>query len=56
MYKITAITEDGQAVTFEASPNEDIITSALKRDVILLSSCREGGCATCKCEATDGEY
>ena len=56
MYKITAYTEDGRAIEFEASPNEDVITSALKQDVILLTSCREGGCATCKAECTDGEY
>ena len=46
MYKITAYTEDGEAITFEASATEDLITSALKRNVILLTSCREGGCAT----------
>lgn len=56
MYKITAYTEDGHAIEFDAASNEDVITSALKRDVILLSSCREGGCATCKAECTDGEY
>ncbi len=56
MYKITAYTEDGEAIAFEASATEDLITSALKRDVILLSSCREGGCATCKAECTDGDY
>ena len=56
MYKITAYTEDGQVIEFPASPNEDVVTSALKQDVILLMSCREGGCATCKAECTDGEY
>lgn len=56
MYKITAYTEDGHTIEFEASPSEDVITSALKQDVILLTSCREGGCATCKAECTDGDY
>jgi methane monooxygenase component C len=56
MYKITAYTEDGHSIEFEASPNEDVIASALKHDVILLTSCREGGCATCKAECTDGDY
>lgn len=56
MYKITAYTEDGEAITFDASATEDIVTSALKHGVILLSSCREGGCATCKAECTDGDY
>jgi methane monooxygenase component C len=56
MYTITAYTEDGEAVTFECGATEDIISGALKRDVILLASCREGGCATCKAECTDGDY
>ena len=33
-----------------------MVTSALKQHVILLTSCREGGCATCKAECTDGDY
>ena len=56
MYKITAYTEDGHTIEFAALPNEDLVTSALKQHVILLSSCREGGCATCKAECTDGDY
>jgi methane monooxygenase component C len=56
MYTITAHTEDGETVTFQCGASEDIITGALKQDVILLASCREGGCATCKAECADGEY
>lgn len=56
MYTITAYTEDGEAVTFECGATEDVISAGLKRDVILLASCREGGCATCKAECTDGDY
>lgn len=56
MYKVRAITEDHQDVTFECSPNEDVISAGLKRNVILLSSCREGGCATCKAECLEGDY
>jgi methane monooxygenase component C len=56
MYTITVETEDCQTVEFECGPSEDIITAGLRNNVILLSSCREGGCATCKAECTDGEY
>lgn len=56
MYKITLVTEDDRAITFEASATENIIASALKRKIILLSSCKEGGCATCKAKCSDGEY
>ena len=56
MFKIRALTEDNQELTFECSSSEDIISGGLKRDVILLSSCREGGCATCKVDVLEGEY
>jgi methane monooxygenase component C len=56
MFKVRAITQDHQDVTFECSPSEDIISGGLKRDVILLSSCREGGCATCKGDCVEGDY
>jgi methane monooxygenase component C len=56
MFKVRAITEDQQDLTFECSPSEDVISAGLKRDVILLASCREGGCATCKAEVVDGDY
>lgn len=56
MFKVRAITEDRQDLTFECSPSEDIISAGLKRDVILLASCREGGCATCKADVIEGEY
>lgn len=56
MFKVRAITEDQQELTFECSPSEDIISAGLKRDVILLSSCREGGCATCKADVLEGDY
>ncbi|ACK50236.1 oxidoreductase FAD/NAD(P)-binding domain protein [Methylocella silvestris BL2] len=56
MFKVRAITEDQHDLTFECSPSEDVISAGLKRDVILLASCREGGCATCKAEIVDGDY
>ncbi len=56
MHKVQVITEDGQEAAFECGPDEDVISAGLKRDVILLASCRQGGCATCKAECTDGDY
>lgn len=56
MYKVRAITEDQKELVFECSPSEDVISGGLRRDVILLASCREGGCATCKSECLDGDY
>ncbi|QXX76072.1 aromatic/alkene monooxygenase hydroxylase FAD-binding subunit MmoC [Methylovirgula sp. HY1] len=56
MYKISVITEDDFEVTFECPPSEDIISAGVGSDVILLSSCHEGGCATCKAECLEGEY
>ncbi len=56
MYQITIETEDGETTSFECGPNEDVISAGLRQSVILLSSCRAGGCATCKGDCTDGDY
>ncbi|MGA3064064.1 MAG: aromatic/alkene monooxygenase hydroxylase FAD-binding subunit MmoC [Methylocystis sp.] len=56
MYQITIETEDGETCSFECGPSEDVISAGLRQSVILLSSCRAGGCATCNGDATDGEY
>jgi methane monooxygenase component C len=56
MYSIEIETEDGEAVVFECEPGEDVITAALRQSITLLSSCRVGGCATCKAECTDGDF
>jgi len=56
MFRIQIQTEDGESTSFECGPNEDVITAALRQNVTLLSSCREGGCATCKAQCTDGDY
>jgi methane monooxygenase component C len=55
-YDIEVITQDGASIHVECGPDEDVITAGLRQDVILMASCREGGCATCKAECTDGDY
>ncbi|QGM46796.1 aromatic/alkene monooxygenase hydroxylase FAD-binding subunit MmoC [Methylocystis heyeri] len=56
MYQVIIETEEGETVSFECGPSEDVISAGLRQSVILLSSCRAGGCATCKGECTDGDY
>lgn len=56
MYQIVIETEDGETCTFECGPSEDVISAGLRQSVILMASCRAGGCATCKGECTDGDY
>lgn len=56
MHQIKIITEEKQFVEFECAEDEDIITAAIRQDIFLMSSCREGGCATCKGECTAGDY
>lgn len=56
IHQIHAVTEDGGDVHFECRHDEDIITAALRQDIFLMSSCREGGCATCKALCTNGDY
>jgi methane monooxygenase component C len=55
-HTITALTEDGESIQFECRPGEDVITAALRQDIILMSSCRDGGCATCKALCSQGDY
>jgi methane monooxygenase component C len=56
MHMITIETEDGETCSFECGPSEDVISAGLRQSVILLASCRAGGCATCKGACTDGDY
>lgn len=56
MYQIVIETEDGETCSFECGPSEDVISAGLRQSVILLASCRAGGCATCKADCTDGDY
>ncbi len=55
-HQIKIITEDAQSVEFDCSSDEDIISAAIRQNIFLMSSCREGGCATCKGECTVGDY
>lgn len=56
MYQIVIETEDGETCSFECGPTEDVVSAGLRQSVILLTSCRAGGCATCKGDCTDGDY
>jgi len=56
MFNVKIVTEDGEAVYFDCRPDEDIVSASLRQDIYLMTSCREGGCATCKGLCTEGEY
>jgi len=55
-HQIKVITEEGESVSFDCAPEEDIISAAIRQSIFLMSSCREGGCATCKGVCTDGDF
>lgn len=55
-HNIKVITEDGEQVSFECRSDEDVITAAIRQSIYLMSSCREGGCATCKGFCAEGDY
>ena len=55
-HQIKIITEDGESVSFDCADGEDIISAAIRQSIFLMSSCREGGCATCKGVCTVGDY
>ena len=55
-HQVTIITQDNESVSFECRSDEDVITAAVRQDIYLMSSCREGGCATCKGFCAEGDY
>ena len=55
-HTIKVITEDGEQVSFDCKSDEDVITAAIRQDIYLMSSCWEGGCATCKGFCAEGDY
>ena len=55
-HQVTIITQDNESLSFDCRSDEDVITAAVRQDIYLMSSCREGGCATCKGFCADGDY
>jgi len=55
-HQIKVITEEGEVTSFDCAEDEDIISAAIRQSIFLMSSCREGGCATCKGVCTDGDF
>ena len=55
-HQVTILTEDDEAVYFDCSSEEDVVSAALRQDIYLMTSCREGGCATCKGFCSEGDY
>lgn len=55
-HQVTIITQDNESVSFQCRSDEDVITAAVRQDIYLMSSCREGGCATCKGVCAEGDY
>lgn len=55
-YQVKIITQEGESISFDCSNDEDIISAGLRQDIYLMSSCREGGCATCKGFCVEGNY
>jgi len=55
-HQVTIITEDNETISFDCRSDEDVITAAVRQDIYLMSSCREGGCATCKGYCAEGDY
>ena len=55
-HQVTIITQDNESVSFQCRSDEDVISAAVRQDIYLMSSCREGGCATCKGFCAEGDY
>ena len=55
-HKVTLVFEDGRAVNFDASEEDNVYFASLKNKVRILTDCLEGACATCKGVCTSGSY
>jgi len=55
-HQVTIITQDNESVSFQCRSDEDVITASVRQEIYLMSSCREGGCATCKGFCAEGDY
>jgi methane monooxygenase component C len=56
MHRLHCTFWDGKDLDFDCAPDEDVITAALRQNIILLSYCRKGLCATCKARVKDGDF
>ncbi|HXG21938.1 MAG TPA: FAD-binding oxidoreductase [Methylomirabilota bacterium] len=56
MHRVRCTFWDGKELEFDCAPDEDVITAALRQNIILLSYCRKGICATCKARVKDGDF
>ncbi|MBI3303178.1 MAG: 2Fe-2S iron-sulfur cluster binding domain-containing protein [Deltaproteobacteria bacterium] len=56
MHRVHCTFWDGKELEFTCAPDEDVITAALRQNIILLSYCRKGICATCKARVRDGNF
>lgn len=55
-YNVKLYFDDDHEANITCEPDEDVITAALRQGLILMSECREGICATCRCFLLSGDY
>ncbi|MCA1844795.1 MAG: 2Fe-2S iron-sulfur cluster binding domain-containing protein, partial [Actinobacteria bacterium] len=55
-YQVAVTFEGDTGFPIECREDEDVVTAALRQGYILLTECRDGVCATCKCLLVDGDY
>src|SRR5215469_3537067 len=56
MHRMHCTFGDDNELEFDCAPGEDVISAALRQNIILLSYCRKGICATCKARVKDGDF
>ncbi|AUW60477.1 methane monooxygenase (plasmid) [Sphingobium sp. SCG-1] len=56
MYTIRATLEDGEDLAFDCREGEDVLTAALRGNIILMSECHKGICTTCKALCNEGDF
>lgn len=55
-HSIRMTTRDGIDVSFDCAEDEDLLTAAARAELVLPSSCRQGGCGACRGNCGDGDY
>lgn len=56
MHLIRATLEDGEHLQFECDSEENVLSAALRNNIILLSECHKGICTTCRAHCSSGDF
>ena len=56
MAKYKVVVENDQNKVYECTPDQDLLSSAIRARIPFIVACRSGGCGICKIKVFTGEY